>query len=239
MNVHRRLSNASHSANIKRQAGVTLIETMISLALSMVVTSAMVVLMANSLGTATRIIQMSQLTDELRNAMSMMTRDVRRANYSANSAYCYANSECGTDGSANQFVDIDVTDGSCFIYGLDRDWDGDAATDDAGGFRRVTDPNNNSGKIEMWVGDSSPDCGADSTDWIVVTDPDLIDVTTFIVSDADSFSGSVTNKVNTVTQRTRQIQVQIEGQLILDNTITRRIEDKIKVRNDYISTSTI
>ena len=48
--------------------------------------------MANSLGTATRVIHMSQLTDELRNAMSMMTRDVRRANYSANGIFCYGNS---------------------------------------------------------------------------------------------------------------------------------------------------
>ena len=41
---------------IKRQAGATLMETMISLALSALVVSAMVVLMANSLGTATRVI---------------------------------------------------------------------------------------------------------------------------------------------------------------------------------------
>jgi len=239
MNVHRRLSNAAHIANIKRQAGVTLIEAMISLALSLVVTSAMVVLMANSLGTATRIIQMSQMTDELRNAMSMMTRDVRRANYSSNSAYCYANSECGDPGGmAEQFVDIKIIGGSCFIYGLDRDFDGHSAGDDAGAFRL------DSGRIEMWVGQSSaPDinnCTGDS--WVPVTDPDFINITTFIVSDAASFSGSVTNKVGavnkTVTQRTRQIQVQIEGQLILDNTITRRIEDIIKVRNDYISTTT-
>ena len=80
---------------------------MISLALSLIVTSAMVVLMANSMGTSTRIIQMSQLTDELRNAMSMMTRDVRRANYSANSIFCYGHSQCGfAGGNALQTGDI-------------------------------------------------------------------------------------------------------------------------------------
>jgi type II secretory pathway pseudopilin PulG len=63
----------------RRQAGATLLEAMISLALSLVVTTAMVTLMGNSMGSATRIIEMSQLTDELRNAMSMMSRDVRRA----------------------------------------------------------------------------------------------------------------------------------------------------------------
>ena len=72
--------------SFKKQAGVSLVEAMIALALSMIVVASMVAVMANSMGTATRIIEMSQLTDELRNSMSMMTRDVRRANYSANAA---------------------------------------------------------------------------------------------------------------------------------------------------------
>ena len=71
-------------AHLRYQAGVTLIETLIGLALSVIVTVSMVSLMANSMGSATRIIQMSQLTDELRNTMSMMSRDIRRANYTAN-----------------------------------------------------------------------------------------------------------------------------------------------------------
>ena len=66
--------------NARYQKGVTLVEAMISLSLSLIVTMGMVALMANSLGTANRIIQMSQLTDEMRNALSIMTRDVRRAN---------------------------------------------------------------------------------------------------------------------------------------------------------------
>ncbi len=70
---------------------------MIALALSLIVTSSMVVLMGNSMGSATRIIEMSQLTDELRNSMSMMSRDVRRANYNVNAIYCFANSECGDE----------------------------------------------------------------------------------------------------------------------------------------------
>ena len=88
--------------SIRSQAGLTLIEAIIALALSALVTSAMVVLMANSLGTATDVIQMTQLTDELRTAMHMVTRDVRRANYSAHAAYCFANSDCGSDGSATR-----------------------------------------------------------------------------------------------------------------------------------------
>ena len=63
-----------------RQGGVTLLETLIALALSAVVVIGMVVLMGNSMWTANRITQSSQLNDQLRNVMSMLTRDVRRAN---------------------------------------------------------------------------------------------------------------------------------------------------------------
>ena len=243
MNTRSRANSSSVVNRGRHQAGFTLMETMISLALSLVVTSAMVVLMGNSLGTTTRIIQMTQLTDELRNTMSMLTRDIRRANYSANAAYCYANSDCGADGSANQFADIDVTDGTCVVFGLDRSGpaavpDGDATNDPKGAFRwRVI---NQIGVIEMYVVDTAvtPDCSAAAgTDgWVAVTDPDFVDITSFNVNDDASFTGSIAGEAGTtITQRSRQIQVQLEGQLLRDNTISRQIEDIIKVRNDMIT----
>ena len=223
----------THSVGARRQAGTTLMEAMISLALSLLVTTAMVTLMGNSMGSATRIIEMSQLTDELRNAMSMMSRDIRRANYNTNSIYCYANSDCGIDGSASQYADITIT-GDCLVFGLDRDWNGDSADDGPVAFRRVTP--GGVGVIEMWVGDDAPTCAAASggDDWLPVTDPDFVDVTLFDVDDANSYSQTLTLKGGaTLTQRTRDVVMQIEGRLILDNSITRRIEDRIKVRNDF------
>jgi Tfp pilus assembly protein PilW len=220
----------------RRQAGATLLEAMISLALGLVVTTAMVTLMGNSMGSATRIIEMSQLTDELRNAMSMMSRDVRRANYNTNSIYCYANSDCGISGGpAEQYADISITgaaNNSCFVFGLDRDWDGNSANDGPGAFRRAT--TGGVCVIEMWVGNGAPNCGTNNADWVQVTDPGFVDITIFNVDDSASFDQTITEKGGTtLTQRTRQVQMQIEGRLILDNSITRRVEDTIKVRNDF------
>jgi type IV pilus assembly protein PilW len=217
----------------RHQAGATLMEAMISLALSLVVTTAMVTLMGNSMGSATRITQMSQLTDELRNAMSMMSRDIRRANFNANSIYCYANSDCGIDGSASQYADITITNNSCFVFGLDRDWDGDASNDGPGAFRRITVGADSIGVIEMWTGTGLPNCGTASNDWVAVTDPDFIDITIFNVDGSSSFSQELTQGGGvTLTQRTRRVQLQLSGRLILDNSITRTVEDTIMVRND-------
>jgi len=230
--------------NLKRQAGVTLIEAMISLALSLIVTSAMVVLMANSMGTSTRIIQMSQLTDELRNAMSMMTRDVRRANYSANSIFCYGHSKCGfAGGNALQTGDIQINGGnSCFTFTLDRSFNGDATDDAVGAFRRVV--TDGTGVIEMWTGiaGTTPNCAsaAGSANWIELTDPGTVNITAFNVNDAGSIEREIAeSKTSTFTSRQREIQLTMQGQLILEEDmgnvmVVRRLEDTIYVRNDFV-----
>ena len=224
--------------SLQRQAGATLVETMISLALSMIVVASMVGLMGNSMGSATRIIQMSQLTDELRNAMSMMSRDVRRANYNTNSIYCYNNSDCGVDGSATQSANISITTGtdSCFLFGLDRNWDGNANNDGGGAFRRDTVTNADGlsvGVIEMWTGTTVPSC-ADNNSWVPITDPDFVDITDFTLDNALSYSEDYEQEGgSTLTQLTRVVGMSITGQLIIDRNIEREIQDMVRVRNDF------
>jgi Tfp pilus assembly protein PilW len=227
------------SQKSKHQSGITLIETLIGLALSMIVVSSMVALMGNSLGSATRIIQMTQLSDDLRNTMSMLTRDVRRANYNANAYQCYSNSDCGADVDANlQVGELTIENTNCLIFNLDRDQDGGSDSFRAGGFR--LSPSAGPGSIEMWVGNATatPACadGAGAGgNWIAMTDPDFVNITAFTIDSSNSIESSITEEGGgTLSQRTRQIKVEIVGELILDPTITRTIEDTIRVRNDYL-----
>lgn len=237
---------------IRRQAGMTLMEAMISLALSVVVTSAMVVLMANSLGTATRIIHMSNLSDEMRNVMNVVTRDVRRANYSAYSAFCYGNSKCGESGGvAEQAGNIQISeDRSCLRFTLDRGFNGNAADDGAGGFRRnwfLRDDGRQIGFIEMWVGGTSPTCVLEDRDgWIELTDPRKVNITNFVVNDLSPDPKVVNEGEDSeFTNLQRQVQLVLAGQLVLEddmvdaemfeqNVVARQIEDIIYLRNDFI-----
>lgn len=214
--------------------GVTLLEALISLVIGLIVTGAMVALMGNSMGSATRIIEMSQLTDEMRNVMHLLTRDLRRANYTATALYCYGNSDCGTDGSAPQSGDININaDNDCITFNLDRDWDGDATEDGAGGFRRrVVD---SVGVIEMWIGNASPGCDVASNDWVAVTDPGFVDITTFTITDDKAFVGTINEEGgSSFNQRIRQVTLTVGGRLLIDNDINRTLVDEIRVRNDYI-----
>ena len=240
-----------------RQTGATLLEALISLALSTVVVIGMVVLMGNSMGTANRISQSAQLNDQLRNVMSMMTRDVRRANYSAASVLCYGNPYCSEQAlTRQQGGDTPlgahmIVAAGCLIFQVDRtdNYDGDATNDSKGGFRLIDD--GGVGVIQMWVSDdaSVPTCGDDNdaAGWLAITDPNIVDIVAFTIDDDLSVDKSIFQEEGEeeYTQRQRYLELAIEGELVLeqrmgwvagtdDIMIRRRVEDIITVRNDYL-----
>ena len=217
-----------------RQAGFSLMEAVISMSLSLVVTASMVALMANSLGNTSRIINMTKLSDDLRSTMQLMTRDVRRTSYNANALLCYGNDDCFSDGSVTLPTDIVYSNtNDCFTFLMDRDHDGDSTENDAGGFRRVNV--GGVGAIEMWVGGSSPDCAAANTNWVRVTNPDSMDITTFSVDDNLSYQETIFDDgTTTIIQKVRRLRLAIAAELVADNAINRRMEDVITVRNDLL-----
>jgi type II secretory pathway component PulJ len=220
-----------------KQTGASLMEVLVAMSISLVVTAAMVALMANSLGTTARIVKMTKLSDDMRVAMQMMTRDVRRSSYNANAMLCYANDNCGSDGAITVAGDLTISDSNnCLTFLLDRDHDGDSTEDSAGGFRHVTV--GDVGVIEMWTGDSAPDCGSEagSTGWVQITNPDNMDIFGFTVDDDLSYTQVIQDDGfgNTLSQKVRKVRMNIRGRLVIDNTIVRRVEDVINVRNDLL-----
>jgi hypothetical protein len=95
--------------------------------------------------------------------------------------------------------------------------------------------------MEMWVGAGDPDCGADDADWIELTDPNAFTITTFLIADGESFERDVAGEDEVVTVRQREIKIILEGELKSDSRdpdrdmLSRRVEDTIRVRNDFIS----
>jgi Tfp pilus assembly protein PilW len=222
--------------NNSKQTGATLMEVLVAMSISLVVTAAMIAMMANSLGTTARIIKMTKLTDDMRVALQMMSRDVRRSSYNANSMFCYSNEDCASDGAITAAADITISSNTCFTFLMDRDHDGDSTEDDAGGFRHVTV--GDVGIIEMWTGNASPDCSsaAGAAGWVQITNPENMDIFTFSVDDDLSYTQVIKDDgVNpTISQKVRKVRMDIQGRLVLDNTITRRMEDVIAVRNDLL-----
>ena len=230
-----------------RQAGATLMEVLVAMSISLVVTASMIALMSNSLSSTTRIVKMTKLADDMRVAMQMMTRDVRRTSYNANSMLCYANEDCATDGAIVAAADISLVDldadsvNDCFTFQMDRDsgpgrFNGDSTDDQAGGFRRVLV--GGIGVIEMWTGGATPNCNAavGTANWVQITDPENMDIFGFSVDDDLSYTQVIQDDGagNTLSQRVRKIRMNVQGRLVVDNTIVRRVEDVISVRNDLL-----
>ena len=81
----------NRQAGWHRQKGMTLMELLVAGFISIIVSSGMVILMASTLGTGTQTIKMTQLSEEMRSAMQIMTRELRRANYHSTYNLCFGN----------------------------------------------------------------------------------------------------------------------------------------------------
>jgi len=225
-------------AALHYQGGFSLMESVVSLSVSLVVTAAMVALMSNSLGSTSRIVNMTKLSDDLRSTMQMLTRDVRRASYNSDAFRCYGNEDCFSDGTLVMADDIVISDdANCFTFQLDRGHNGDSTDDAAGGFRLGAD--GDVGTLEMWTGDEdgAPDCGDDAGgSWVVVTNPATMNITDFNVDDALSYEEVISDDGlgNTITQRVRKVRFAVDAQLVAAPNVTRRMEDVISVRNDFL-----
>jgi type IV pilus assembly protein PilW len=171
----------------RRQRGVTLVELLVAGVISLIAAAGMVIVMANTLGSGTQTIQMARMTQEMRAAMQIMSRELRRANYHSSYISCFGNTGCRSDlGITAKIAEINITDNGdsdCFWFWYDRPGLTLAASPVAA-FRHTTVAG--IGKLQMTTAlTTAPNCNL-SASWIDITDPSLIDVTAFNVSDADS-----------------------------------------------------
>ena len=224
-------SRLSRRANqINKQRGLGLIEMLVSMALSLLAVGVMVVLMASTLGAGTATIQMSRLSQELRASMQLMSRDLRRANFHSGFLNCFANVNCRSDLSITAYVDtIHINAASnCFWYWLDRDGDADLSNDPVGGFRYRTI--GDVGVLQMRIsGNSAANCD-DGDGWELITDPNTIDITSFTVSNADSYTETLSALGDF--QVVEKIRLNINGRMTKDPDVQREIQDLVLIRND-------
>jgi type IV pilus assembly protein PilW len=211
-------------------------EMMISMALSLLAVTIMVILMANTLGTGAETIQMSRLSQELRASLQLMSRDLRRANYHSGFLNCFANANCRSDLNITAYVNtIQINAaGNCFWYWLDRDSDADLSNDAVGGFRHATI--NGVGVLQMRIsGNSAANCD-DGTDWELITDPGIVDITNLNISNADSYTESLSAAGDV--QVVEKIRLSINGRMASNPSVQKELQDLILVRNDVQSAGT-
>lgn len=247
---------------LKLQKGMTLVELLVAGVISLIAVSGMVIVMATTLGTSTQTIEMTRLTHDMRTAMQIMTRELRRANYHPNWIACYGNAGCRSDLSIDNRINrIQIGDSvgtnDCLWFWYDRPQICPAASctpaeliaaqtpvtgESVAAFRRAV--TNGVGRLQMTTTrTSAADC-ASSADWVDITDPNVIDVLTFTVTNADPDFPSIQETLNSAgdTQNVEKIGLRLTAKLTADASVPawiqgntgfeRELQEFVTVRNN-------
>ncbi len=226
--------------NFKYQKGMTLMELLVAGFISIIVSSGMVILMASTLGTGTQTIKMTQLSKEMRAAMQIMTRELRRANYIGDFAVCFGDIECTGAPTADNPNRLNISDfinsatnangmglgnttwgvNDCLWFWYDRSLTKIFGTTEGthepvAAFRRAED-NNQVGIIQMTVLSTvAPTCTAawDNPAWADITNPDVVDIEAFVVEDLVVGFESYELTING-TQSIERIEITMTGRLL-------------------------
>lgn len=223
--------NLKNNSNAMRygQRGFTLIELMISIVIGLIILSAVLGLFVSLIKSDSDNIKAIQLNHELRTAMSLMTRDLRRAGYNGASA---ANVIAGT---ANPFQELafnilapPILNATCVTYAYDADNDGiNDGNSERFGFRL------NSGAIE--TRESGEACSS-TTNWDNITDENLVEITSFNVSDPDLIGDEPEETAlpgkTSAGITIHRITITLAGRLVRDPTVSRSITEFVEIRND-------
>jgi type II secretory pathway component PulJ len=243
--------------NWKQQKGMTLMELLVAGMISVIVSSGMVILMASTLGTGTQTIKMTKLSSEMRSAMQIMTRELRRGNYHATFISCYGDPDCiATLGIAGEVGEININ-GDCIWFWYDRPQRCPTSSctlaelaaaqtaitaETVAGFRRTV--TGGIGIIQMTTsGTSAANCTA-TTGWFDITNPQLVDITAFNVDDAVTNFASYEYTVNG-TQSIERLGITMSGKLRSNASLPTwmqdpdapllTIQDFVRVRNDVFA----
>jgi prepilin peptidase dependent protein B len=190
---------------------------LISMVIGLIVLSAVLSLFVSMLISDSENIKAAQLSQELRGAMSLIARDLRRAGANQNAAtdatavtptnpFSIAGTtrliiSANEQGDANSCITFsyDANDGSNELFGYRLD----SAED----------------TVEVRSGGAA--CNASG--WTNLTDESLVNITALTFTDTTVVEAGI---------NIRQISITLSGALAKDNTVTKTITETIKLRND-------
>lgn len=242
----------------RRFHGFSLIELMVALVAGLIVVGAVLTFTVSSLRSNTEYIQATRLTQELRTNLAFATDELRRAGYDENAMTFLMRPPTYTPTSP--FATIGVSNAnasdSCVVYAYDRGTGVPGTAERSNGeiraLRRVDRPVNGItvGVLEFAesFGTTAPTCGGDQPDyttypvtcnatsgWCAVSDPRVVDITAFTLSDAGVITLPATPNAKPL--QIRRIGIDMRGRLIRSQDVVRGARSNIRIRADCVRTA--
>lgn len=212
------------SMKFARQRGVGLVELMISLVIGMIVIAGALSMVSSTFGANASQMKMSRLNNELRMAMSSITRDMRRAGHNS---WTIAQLTAGVYTPSPQPASVvTVTSGAeSVVMSYDENVDGAypaAEPTETYSFRF----NNNT--IEAKIGTAT------AGSWSAIVDPSVIQITAFTIEDLSQVLPKATTS-GPFDVTLPMYSISITGRLVKDPTVVRTIQETVRLRNAVVS----
>lgn len=235
------------------QSGFSLIELMISMAISLIVIGATTMLVVNISRTSSETARYTRSNQDMRTVMAVMVREIKRAGYNAVSLR-----QIGTGTSAEVHSRLlSNADGgriaSCLLFGYDT-LDVAGARDSTPGVLSDAEPNEwrgfrrtvvgGVGVVQMRLGGPGVGLGCDGAGhtWVNLTDPRTLDVTELrfdFNNVVEAIGGTVVNPANVAESRialvgVRAIPIRLRARSPTDPLNVRELRQWARVRADSI-----
>lgn len=216
----------------RRQGGFTLVELLIAVVISLIAVSGMVIVMGNVVGTTNQVIQQTRLAGDMRAAMQVVVRDLRRANFNEAFASCIgAGNLICTAVPDNTTID---TGNNCMSYSYRR-------RDTSGNWQNVSGSVRLSNN-QLQFNSAQNNCAA-SAGWEPLTDPDIVQITGFAIQDTGdpTLTYEASGVTPTLSQRVRKMRITMTGRVCEVGGLSgctswreRQVQTTVRVRNDLL-----
>ena len=217
-------ASRSTPVQARLQRGFTLTELLIASAISLVAVAGMIVVMSSTLGSTTQVLNATRLSGDVRAALQVVSRDLRRANYSETFEACIGSGSATCLAVADSVV---VNAGAnCVTYSYER------AGGTVSGAMRLAN-----GALQFRV--DAADC-SNSANWDNITDPERVTISAFTLTDTDGQNLTYVSPASVgLSQRVRKVRVLITGAACpVGDTCAdapqRTVTGTVRVRNDIL-----
>ena len=208
---------------------MSIVEMLVAVAIALFVMAGTISLFVTNLGNMRRLSTEARVNQDMRTAIELITRDLRRAGYWANAISGTTASGVNNATTANAYAGVTAA-ASQVNYSFARDTDNVLGPSEQFGFRL------NAGAVEMQT---------DATSWQPITNSDLLTVTALTITPVTSAlpvgdicmktcaAGAVSPEgTNCPTLTIRQYRLLLRGRSATDSRITRELQSSVRIRND-------
>jgi len=223
------LTRRQHPSRLHRQRGFSLVELMIGTAIGLFVVAGTVSLYATNAGNSRRLLLEARLNQDLRAAMDLVSRDLRRAGYWGNAIMGTNVIGAATATTPNPYrgIDASVTDQVTYQFSRDAAEDEEVAETERFGFQLEN------GVLLMQTQEGQ---------WEPMTDSSLVTVREFSIDTTETELplGSLCTTVcavgapNCPSMTVRRFVVRLRGQSVSDSSVERTLQASVRPRNDQL-----